>query len=63
MSFLTSVLVKDWIVPGKMEEESIENKKGGKLHLFCPKSTMNLTYLCYGLAKVDNIICLFSFFR
>jgi hypothetical protein len=37
--------------------KSAENKKGGKIHLFCPKSTMNLTYLCYGFVKVDINLC------
>ncbi|MAZ26887.1 MAG: hypothetical protein CL868_07390 [Cytophagaceae bacterium] len=26
-------------------------KKVERIHLFCPKSTMNLTYLCYGRVK------------
>ncbi len=31
------------------EHESIENeKRRTDVHLFCPKSTINLTYLCYG---------------
>ena len=32
----------------------MENKKGElDVHLFCPKSTMNLTYLCYGDSNIE----------
>ena len=42
------------------EELANKIKKGEReFTFFCPKSTMNLTYLCYGGSKID-VICLMS---
>ena len=38
-------------------------KKGGKSTFFCPKSTMNLTYLCYGSANIKRYFNVEKCFR
>jgi hypothetical protein len=38
-------------------------KRWKRSTFFCPKSTMNLTYLCYGSAKICNHLALKNFFR
>ena len=38
-------------------------KKVNYVHLFCPKSTMNLTYLCYGESNIYFNYLAFLFFR
>ena len=63
MTFLEDIFKEGERRYRKEKLEVISNKKGGKLHLFCPKSTMNLTYLCYGFVKVDIILCLSDLFR
>jgi hypothetical protein len=50
------------ILRGKNEKGTFLKVKKGikkgeqKFTFFCPKSTMNLTYLCYGESNVD-LIC------
>ena len=40
----------------ELETKLKKIKKGEQVFtFFCPKSTMNLTYLCYGDTKLDGI--------
>ena len=40
----------------RFKSETLAHKKGEQAFtFFCPKSTMNLTYLCYGETNLDVI--------